>query len=58
VPNLSEYVRIKLSDIPHKFIDEYNLNTYVHNEWIYFEITKSIYGLKQASELANDLLTN
>ena len=30
---------------------------YVHNGWMYFEITKCIYGLKQAGKLANDLLT-
>jgi hypothetical protein len=30
---------------------------YVHNGWVHFEITKGIYGLKQAGKLANDLLT-
>jgi hypothetical protein len=30
---------------------------YVHNGWVYFKITKGIYGLKQAGKLANDLLT-
>ena len=53
-----EYVRIKLTDIPREFIDEYNLNAYVYDEWIYFEITKAVYGLKQAGKLANDLLTD
>jgi hypothetical protein len=27
-----------------------------HNGWIYFEITKGVYGLKQAGKLDNDLL--
>ena len=52
-----EYVRIKIDVIPQEFIDEYNLMAYVHNGWVYFEITKGIYGLKQAGKLANDLLT-
>ena len=52
-----EYCRIKLDVIPHEFINEYNLMQYVCNEWVYFEITNGIYGLKQAGKLANDLLT-
>ena len=52
-----EYVRIQLSVIPQEFIDEYNLTNYTHNGWIYFEISKGVYGLKQAGKLANDLLT-
>ena len=52
-----EYVRIKIDVIPQEFIEEYNLMAYVHNGWVYFEITKGIYGLKQAGKLANDLLT-
>jgi hypothetical protein len=31
--------------------------TYVHNGWVYFEITKGIYGLKQAGKLANNFFT-
>jgi hypothetical protein len=50
------YVRIKLSDIPFEAVDKYNLLTYEHGGWIYFEITKGVYGLKQAGKLANDLL--
>jgi hypothetical protein len=52
-----EFVRIKLADIPEEFILEYNLTAYVHNGWVYFEINKGVYGLKQAGKLANDLLT-
>jgi hypothetical protein len=43
--------------IPQEFIEEYNLMQYSHNGWVYFEITMGIYGLKQASKLANNLLT-
>ena len=52
-----EYVRIKLADIPQEFIDEYDLTKYAHDGWVYFEINKGVYGLKQAGKLANDLLT-
>ena len=52
-----EYVRIKLTDIPQEFSDEYNLTQYATDGWIYFEINKGVYGLKQAGKLANDLLT-
>ena len=51
-----EYVKIKLTDIPQEFINEYNLHDYVHKVWIYFEIRNSVYGLPQSGSLANDLL--
>ena len=56
--NQPEYIHINLMDIPAEFTTEYNLHSFVHDGWIYFEITKAIYGLKQASKLANDLLTD
>jgi hypothetical protein len=43
--------------IPQEFNDEYGLMQYVHNGWADFEITKGMYGLKQARKLANNLLT-
>ena len=52
----SEYVRIKLIDIPHEFLDEYTILNFQHNVWIYFEIIRRCYGLKQSGNLANDLL--
>jgi hypothetical protein len=51
-----EYVQIKLSVIPQEVIDAYNLNKYAINGWVYFEISKGMYGLKQAGKLANELL--
>jgi hypothetical protein len=51
-----EYIKIKLSDIPQDFIDEYNLLHHVHNDWVYFEIRKGIYGLPQSGILAQKLL--
>ena len=40
-----EYVKIKLSDTPQEFIDEYNLLEYEYNGWVLFEVTKGCYGL-------------
>ena len=52
-----EYTRIKLTDIPQEIVEEYKLHQLVHNGWIYFKISKGMYGLKQAGKLANDLLS-
>ena len=52
----SEYVRIKLSDIPPEFIEEYNITQSVQNGWIYFGILRGCYGLPQSGRIANDLL--
>ena len=51
-----EYAKIKLSVIPHKFINEYNLTTFETNGWVHFQIQKDMYGLKQVGKLANHLL--
>ena len=32
-----EYVKIKLTDIPQDFIDEYNLHDYVKKGWVYIQ---------------------
>ena len=52
----SEYLRIKFSDIPQKFIEEYDLSKAVQNGWIYFEILRRCYGLPQSGRLANGFL--
>ena len=49
-------MRIKLSDIPQKFIDEYNLTQMVQKGWIYFDILCGCYGLPHSGKLANKLL--
>ena len=51
-----EYVRIKLSAIPQEIIDEYDLTTYIHNGWIYYELVRGCYGLPQSGRLTNDIL--
>ena len=51
-----EHVRIKLSDIHQEIIEEYDLTTYAHNGWIYYEVVRGCYGLPQSGHLTNDLL--
>jgi hypothetical protein len=51
-----EYVRIKITDIPAEFIEEYKLEGTDRDGWVYFEIRRGCYGLPQAGILANDLL--
>ncbi len=48
-----EFVRIKISDIPAEFIEEYNLTGKDRDGWIYFEIHQGCYGLPQAGILTN-----
>ncbi len=55
--NRPEYARIQLSVIPQEVINEYKLEQYAHNGWVYYELSKGMYGLKQAGKLANDLLS-
>ena len=52
-----KYVQIQYTVIPEEFILEYNLAAYVHNGWVYFEIMKEVYRLKQSGKIANELLT-
>ena len=51
----SEFVKIKIKDIPQDFALKYNLIPFVHNGWVYFEIIRGCYGLPQSWRLANDL---
>ena len=51
-----EYVRIKMTDIPDEFIQEYNLQGRDRDGWVYFEIRQGCYGLPQSGILANNLL--
>ena len=53
---LKEYVRVRLSDIPEKFAQEYNLLAYTRDSWVYFEIRRGVYGLSQSGMLSNKFL--
>jgi hypothetical protein len=51
-----EHMRMLLSGFPEEKIQKYNLNALAVNSWVYIEIRKFMYGLKQAGILANQLL--
>jgi hypothetical protein len=51
-----EYIKMMLSRFPEGIIQKYNLNALAVNGWVYIEIRKSMYGLKQVGLLANQLL--
>ena len=52
----SEYAKIKIIDISSEFMEEYNLRTFDHNRWVYFEIFRGCYGLPQIGNKHNYLL--
>jgi hypothetical protein len=51
-----EYMKMLLSRFPEEIVQKYNLNALAVNGWVYIEIRKGMYGLKQAGLLANQLL--
>jgi hypothetical protein len=50
-----EYMRIPISILPLDIIYKYDLTCLSVNGWVYLEIRKGMYGLKQAGLLANKL---
>jgi hypothetical protein len=53
-----EYMKMLLSRFPEEIVQKYNLNTLSVDGWVYIEIRKGMYGLKQAGLLTNQLLQN
>jgi hypothetical protein len=51
-----EYMKMMLSCFPEEIIQKYNLAALAISGWVYIEIRKGMYGLKQAGLLANQLL--
>jgi hypothetical protein len=51
-----EYMKMLLSRFPDEIVQKYNLNALAVNGWVYIEIRKCMYGLKQAGLLTNQLL--
>jgi hypothetical protein len=51
-----EYMKMLVSRFPEEIVQNYNLNALAVNGWVYIEIRKGMYGLKQAGLLANQLL--
>ena len=55
LPNI-EYIRIPVSIIPDKIMQDYQLQDLIHDEYLYTEVSKGMYGLPQAGRIANDEL--
>jgi hypothetical protein len=51
-----EYMKMMLSRFPEEIIQKYNLNALDLDGWVYIEIRKCMYGLKQAGIHVNQLL--
>ena len=51
-----EYMRLHYDELPPTIVDEYDLDSIVHDGWVYVEILKGMPGLKQAGKIANDRL--
>jgi hypothetical protein len=49
-------MKMLLSRFPEEMVQKYNLNALAVDGWVYIEIRKGMYGLKQAGKLANQLL--
>ena len=52
-----EYIRLHISILPDEIINKYRLRQIMdEGSWVYLEIKKRMYGLKQAGRLANERL--
>jgi hypothetical protein len=51
-----EYMKMLLSRFPEEIVDKYNLDALAVDGWVYIEIRKGMYGLKQSGVLANQLM--
>jgi hypothetical protein len=51
-----EYMHLPLSIIPDEIITKYNLRAASMGGWVYLDMCKGMYGLKQAGLLANQIL--
>jgi hypothetical protein len=51
-----EYIRLPISILPGEIITKYYLTCLAVDGWVYLEIRKGMYGLKQAGILVNQLL--
>ena len=52
----SEWMKLPLEIIPTEIIQQYNLDKLSDNGWVYIEILKAMYGLKQSGKIAYDEL--
>jgi hypothetical protein len=49
-------MKMLLSRFPEEIIRKYNLNVLTVDGWVYIEIRKGMYGMKQSGLLANQLI--
>ena len=54
--NRYEYMKLPPDIIPEEIIQQYNLRKLANRGFVYMEIQKGMYGLPQASKIANDKL--
>ena len=53
-----EYFKLPFHIIPQDIIDHYNLTQLQHNNFVYIQVNKGMYGLSQAGILAHNKLVN
>ena len=51
-----EYIRFQADLIPRDIWNQYNLEQYCYNGWLYARVDKGMYGLPQADRVTNDHL--
>jgi hypothetical protein len=51
-----EYMKMLLSRFPEEIVQKYHLNALAVDGWVYIEIRKGMYGLKQAGLIASQLI--
>ena len=49
-------MKLPLDIIPTEIIQQYNLDKLLDNSWVYIDIHKAMYGLKQSGKIAYDEL--
>jgi hypothetical protein len=54
--DIKNYYLMLLSHFSKEMVQKYNLNAFAVDGWVYIEIRKGMYGLKQAELLAYQLL--
>ena len=50
--DIDEYIRIPVLILHDDIRDEFQLDQYIHNGYVLFEVTKGMYGLPQPGYLA------
>lgn len=51
-----EYMKLPIEIIPNEIINLYNLSSLIHNQYLYLQINKGIYGLKKDGSIAYQAL--